>query len=78
MKTETRNNGITDYDVVIADEGKVLRRKGTDEVFGAEFALGFSYYIGGVKLAEPHKDVAEDFEEIDAPVEEENDYVDNN
>jgi len=65
MKTEIRNNGKTDYIVIIADEGKVLRRIGTDEIFGTEISLGYSYYINGELLPEPHKDVPEDFEEID-------------
>ncbi len=56
-----------DYTLIKADEGKVFRRKGTEEIFGEEIALGYSYYIDGVKLDEPHKDVPEDFEEIDIP-----------
>ena len=70
MRTELRNNGITDITVVIANEGKVLRRIGTDEIFGKEIYLGYSYYIGGVKQEPPHLDVPEDFEEIDEPEEE--------
>ena len=54
---------------IIADEGKVFRRKGTDEIFGEEIYLGFSYYINGMYQPEPHKDVPEDFEEIDMPEE---------
>ena len=67
MRTERRNNGVADYDVLVADNGKVIRRKGTDDVFGEEFALGYSWYINGVKQDVPHKDSADDFEEIDAP-----------
>ena len=67
MRTELRNNGITDITVVIANEGKVLRRIGTDEIFGNEIYLGYSYYIEGVKQEPPHLDVPEDFEEIDEP-----------
>lgn len=52
---------------IIADERKVFRRIGTDEIFGKEIYLGYSYYINGVKLDEPHLDVPEDFEEIDEP-----------
>ena len=70
MKTEIRNNGIKDITVLIADEGKVLKRKNTEDIYGEEISLGFSHYIGGVKLETPHKDIPEDFEEIDAPVEE--------
>lgn len=54
---------------IIADEGKVFRRKGTDEVFGDELFLGLSFYIGGVRQDPPHEDVPTDFEEIDSPVE---------
>lgn len=53
-----------------ADEGKVLRRKGTEEIFGEEIYLGYSYYINGVLQNPPHYDVPEDFEEIDKPIEE--------
>lgn len=70
MRIELQNNGITNITVVIANEGKVLRRIGTDEIFGKEIYLGYSYYIGGVKQELPHLDVPEDFEEIDEPEEE--------
>lgn len=50
-----------------ADEGKVLRRIGTEEIFGEEIDLGYSHYIGGVLQDPPHYDEPEDFEEIDAP-----------
>lgn len=55
---------------LIADEGKVFRRKGTEEIFGEEIYLGYSYYINGVLQNPPHYDVPEDFEEIDKPIEE--------
>ena len=71
MKIETKNNGIKDCIVLIADEGKSLRRKNSNDIFGDELWLGYSYYIDGKKLDEPHLDVPEDFEEIDTPVEEE-------
>lgn len=53
--------------VLTADEGKVLRRKEDQMVYGTEISLGYSYYIGGKKLDEPHLDVPSDFEEIDNP-----------
>lgn len=62
---------IIDNNHIIAEEGKVFKRKGTDEFFGNEIYLGKSYYIGGVKLEKPHDDVLEDFEEVDAPKPEE-------
>ena len=55
---------------IIADEGKVFQRKSDGFIYGEEIYLGYTYYIGGKKLDEPHLDVVEDFEEIDAPQEE--------
>lgn len=52
---------------IIAEKGKIFRRKGTDDIFGREIYLGKSYYISGVKLDTPHTDLPEDFEEIDIP-----------
>lgn len=52
---------------IIADEGKVFRRIISGEIFGKEIYLGYSWYIGGVLQNPPHKDVPEDFEEIDVP-----------
>lgn len=52
---------------IIADDGKVFRRKVSGEIFGSEIYLGFSHYIGGVKQTPPHKDVPGDFDEIPAP-----------
>lgn len=54
---------------IIADEGKVFRRIGTEEIFGGEIYLGYSYFIEGVQQDPPHLDVPEDFEEIDDPTE---------
>ena len=55
---------------IIADKGKVFKRKSDGFIYGEEIYLGYTYYIGGKKLDEPHLDVVEDFEEIDAPQEE--------
>ncbi len=55
---------------IIADEGKVFQRKSDGFIYGEEIYLGYTYYIGGKKLDEPHLEVVEDFEEIDAPKEE--------
>lgn len=52
---------------IIADEGKVFRRIGTDELFGTDIYLGYSHYINGVRQVPPHLDIPEDFEEIDDP-----------
>ena len=54
---------------IIADAGKVIRRIADGFVYGSEIYLGYSYYINGVKLDEPHLDTPEDFEEIDNPEE---------
>ena len=55
---------------IIADEGKVFQRKSDGFIYGEEIYLGYTYYIGGKKLDEPHLELVEDFEEIDAPQEE--------
>ena len=74
MKIETRNNGISDYKVIIANEGKFLRRKEDGFEAGAEIALGYSYYkfVNGeaVKRAEPLFELPEHYEEIDIPKDE--------
>lgn len=58
---------IQDNNHIIADDGKVFRRIADGAIYGREIYLGYSYYINGVKLDEPHLDVPEDFEEIDDP-----------
>ena len=50
---------------IIAEEGKVFRRIEDGHIYGSDIYLGYSYYIGGELLSEPHLDVPEDFEEID-------------
>ena len=55
---------------MIADEGKTFIRIVSGEDFGSEIYLGYSHYIGGVKQDPPHKDIPEDFEEVDIPEEE--------
>ena len=51
-----------------ADEGKVFRRIADGQIYGKEISLGYSYYINGIQLDEPHLDTPEDFEQVDAPV----------
>ena len=53
--------------IIIAEEGKIFRRISDGTIYGKEISLGYSYYINGVKLAEPHLDAPEDFEQIDDP-----------
>ena len=50
---------------IIADEGKVFRRIEDGHIYGNDIYLGYSYYIGGELLSEPHLDVPQDFEEVD-------------
>lgn len=50
---------------IIADEGKVFRRIEDGMIYGSDIYLGYSYYIGGELLSEPHLDVSQDFEEVD-------------
>ena len=55
--------------VIKADEGKVFRRIADGQIYGKEISLGYSYFIGGKKLKEPHLDIPEDFEQIDEFIE---------
>lgn len=59
--TQDKSNAIH----YIAGEGKVFRRISDGVVFGSEIYLGYTYYIGGVKLLEPKLEVIEDFEEVE-------------
>ena len=54
---------------MIADEGKVFRRKSDGFIMGEEITLGYDYYDAGVGLAHPHAAKPEDFEEVDKPSE---------
>ncbi len=56
-----------DGNKITAEDGKIFRRKDTNDTFGEEIVLGYSYYINGIKLDTPHLDVVDDFEEIDSP-----------
>lgn len=47
-------------------EGKVWRRK-SDGMMTEESLLGYTYYIGGKKLDEPHWETKEDYELVDMP-----------
>lgn len=55
----------TDNKHIIADEGKVFKRISDDFIYGTDIYLGYTYYIGGVKLNEPKLEVPEDFIEIE-------------
>lgn len=51
-------------------EGKVYRRKSDGFILEGGDTLGYTYYIGGQKLKTPHWETVDDYELIDAPVEE--------
>lgn len=50
-----------------ASVGKVLRRKEDGTLYGDIVTLGYSWYVNGKRLDEPHLDVPDDFEEVDDP-----------
>ena len=53
---------------IIASKGKVLRRKSDGFIYGKVVNLGYTYFINGIKLSEPHLEIPEDFEQIDDPM----------
>lgn len=55
--------------VIKASEGKVLRRKSDGYIAGQDIYLGYTYYIGGIKLVEPLLELPEHYEEVDVPEE---------
>ena len=55
--------------IIIAQEGKIFRRKSDGMLFGKEISLGYTYYINGQKLDKPLLELPEHFEEIDEPIE---------
>lgn len=52
---------------IIAEEGKILKRKNDGHYYGTEVTLGYNYYEAGVALSEPKLETPEDFEEVDMP-----------
>lgn len=52
---------------ILAEDGKVLRRKSNGAIYGIAYHLGYDYYDAGVGLAHPHAFKPEDFDEIDMP-----------
>lgn len=52
---------------IIADEGKVFRKKSDGMIYGDKIFLGYNYYEAGMLLSEPKLDTPDDFEEIDMP-----------
>ena len=53
---------------IIADEGKVLKRKSDGFNAGERLTLGYNYYEAGVALSSPQLETPEDYEEIDKPL----------
>lgn len=51
---------------IIADEGKEFERISDKMLFGNELWLGYTYYLGGVKLEIPLLELPEHFEEVSA------------
>lgn len=52
---------------IIADEGKILKRKGDGHFYGTEVTLGYNYYEAGVALSKPKLETPDDYEEVDMP-----------
>lgn len=55
----TYDNGI-----LIADEGKTLRRKSDHLMVGERITLGYTWYINGTRLKYPLKELPEHYEEL--------------
>ena len=62
MKIDTNNQNH-----ILAEEGMVFKRISDGFIYGEEIYLGYTYYIGGVKLEEPLLELPEYFEEIEKP-----------
>lgn len=60
--------------IIKASEGKVFRRISDGVIFGKEISLGYTHYLNGEKLDEPLLELPEHFEEIDEPVEVEDEF----
>lgn len=56
---------------IAPDEGKALQRVADGLTIDDEIVLGYTWYIGGVKLETPHWETPDDYIEVDAPEEEE-------
>ena len=56
--------------LIYAEQGKVLKRISDGLFFGNKVSLGFTYYLGGVKLDEPLLELPEHY--IDVP---ESEYI---
>lgn len=52
---------------IVANEGKILKRKNDGHYYGTEVTLGYNYYEAGVALSQPKLETPDDFEEVDKP-----------
>lgn len=52
---------------ITAEDGKVFRRIFDNKMYGNEIYLGYTYYVGDIKLDKPLLELPEYFEEIDDP-----------
>lgn len=52
---------------IVADEGKILKRKNDGHYYGTEVTLGYNYYEAGVALSQPKLETPDDYEEVDKP-----------
>lgn len=52
---------------IIAEEGKILKRKNDGHYYGTEVTLGYNYYEAGVALSQPKLETPDDYEEVDKP-----------
>ena len=52
---------------LVADEGKVFRKKSSGVIYGDTIHLGYDYYDAGVGLSQADLLTPDDFEEIDTP-----------
>lgn len=52
---------------MLADEGKVFRKKSSGFIVGDKVSFGYDYYDAGVGLAHPYAPKPEDYDEIEMP-----------
>ena len=55
---------------ITPDEGKQFMRVSDGALFSGTMTLGYTYFIGGVKLENPHWETPDDYIEVDAPEDE--------
>lgn len=55
-----------DGNLIVAAEGKVLRRISDGLIVGSELWIGYTHYLNGKKLNHPLLELPEHYEETDA------------